>query len=335
MKFKALTAALAIFLFAFIGCHRIEDGIYSNEKIPSKTALEAKNLHELIVKAVQQDKPHVIEGLISDHLTGAIEEVHPFIDRVGKIIQEQELTILEMHHIMQTSGKGGVEIKGSENTEKAYKIRFQPLTDESIIMVSKAVKDGDEYRLFLFLGKYGEYWKLNALDFGRITLAGKDAIDYFNAANEAKDKGHLIHAINRMVIATSLLSPAPSYWNYEQEETITLTHEALINQAMEVYPMPYKVDEVSTQPELFKIMPQRVEDKICAMIKYRSQINLSDTNALKAENQMLQQFIGTKFTGIDQEVPFVFYRVYNEIPKEGITVPYYGFVQKTGGLKIN
>lgn len=332
---KKLLGILVITLFLSTGCERLEDGLYSNESVSSKTALEAKNLHELIVKAIQQDKPHVIEGLMSDALSSSIEEVHPFIDRVGKVIIEKELDILEIHHLVQADSKDGRLIQGGENTDKAYQIKFQPLTDESIIIVSQTEKDGDAYQLFLFLGKYDEFWKLNALDFGRITLAGKDAIDYYSLSKAASDKGHLIPAINHMVIASSLLSPAPSYWNYVQEEALDQYHESLINQAMETYPMPYKVEDLSTKPEIFKIMPQRVEDKICTMIKYRSQINLSDTIALKAENQILQKSIVSKFSGIDQEVPFIFYRVYNEIPKEGVTVPYYGFVQKTGGLKLN
>jgi hypothetical protein len=316
-------------------CGGVSTGTYHNAAIDKGTQAQVTALHDQVVKALQQNKTHVVEGMLSEELKGDHDAIHAFVERTSELLVNSKSQITDAYHVVNRGGNESVSILSDDSAALgAFQIRYQAQTPETYVILSTPNIQGDAYRMFMVFGKYEEQWKLDILNMGRFTVAGKTAVDYYQIAQQQEEKGHLTNAINAMVIASSIASPAAPYWQYRIDDEMTAYNESLMQKALDVYPMPMTITTIPTSPELFKLMPQRVEDNICTMVKYRSSINISDTVALAAENALLHDLMPGTFKGIDKEVPYIFYRVYNEAPQEGVTVPYYGFVRETKGVSL-
>lgn len=324
------TLAFLLTLFFLTNCGGTRPGTYHNDAINQETSLQVTALHDQVIKALQQNKTHVVEGVLSEELKADHDAIHAFVERSSELLVNSKSKITDAYHVVNRGSDAAVSIISEDSSSAdAFQIRYQAQTPESYVIVSTPNVQGDAYRIFMVFGKYEESWQLDILNMGRYTVAGKTAIDFYETAKEEEAKGHLTNAINAMVIATSIASPADPYWQYRAHDEMMAYNDALMQKALAAYPMPMSIESIATKPEIFKVMPQRVEDKICTMVKYRSSININDTVALAAENALLHDLMPATFKGIDSEVPYIFYRVYNEAPQEGVTVPYYGFVNET------
>lgn len=104
------------------------------------------------------------------------------------------------------------------------------------------------------------------------------------------------------------------------------------------YHFPIIVQQIKTKPQIFAINPQLITENshqgIFPFIKYKSDIPLKDTVALKLENDELQKIVGTIFKGVDQGKDYILYRVFSQLPvfnssyDSNKPVEHYGFIQK-------
>lgn len=105
----------------------------------------------------------------------------------------------------------------------------------------------------------------------------------------------------------------------------------VLDDANNKFKFPVTVSQLKTTPQIFAVSPQYTGDKandgIVPLIKYKSNIKLTDTVALKAENKDLQSVIGIVFKGIDQNNKTIFYQAFN-LDDGKPNNKHYGFIQK-------
>jgi hypothetical protein len=135
-----------------------------------------------------------------------------------------------------------------------------------------------------------------------------------------------------MIITSQLVSPGGTYFSFNKESDMKIFFSKVIDEANTTYRLPIVINQLKTNPQIFSMSPQVVEEAghqgVFPVIRYKSSIKLTDTVALKAENQALQQNIGNIFKGMDQNNQYILYQAYNQIP-DGKTAPkHYGFIQK-------
>jgi hypothetical protein len=305
-----------------------QPGTYRNENIDPEVIEAIEALDAELIGHLKNKREKELKAMMSEDLIASLDEsIVPFLELTERTLQSSDYDLVDHYHrIGNPEGEHVALISGSE-LDDDYIIQYQSLQASSFVSVMAPKRDGDRFLLTTFYGLTSDGWKLNMLQFDRYTISGRSALDLYKEAKDAYAKGHLINAINRMVLAQSCMHPAGEYWQFRLEQEMDQFAAQLSAEAQETYPMPFELKDVLTKPVVFQITPQRVDQQICTMIKYKTDINIKDTTALAAENKSVHELSSTLFPGIDTDVSFIFYRAFNEFPKEEASTPYFGFVR--------
>lgn len=309
-------------------CAKQHEGTLRNDAIDPEVKNEITKLNATVIDALKNKDEKKITTLMTADLRASVSEsLIPFLEQTSAIIQSKSFDAMDEYHTNNALAEKDVTLISGNETDNDYIIQYHSPTKESFVSVLVPKREGDRYLVTTFFVRDEDQWKLNTLQFGRHTISGFTAPELFRIAEKEQFNGNLIPAINHMVLSNTCMNPAESNWQYRIAADMDAFNQALTEEAQAKYPMPLTIHEIETHPEIFKIMPQRVDNEICTMIKYRSDINIKDTLALAAENKAMHDLAPGLFPGINKAVPFVFYRAFNEIPKEEISTPYFGFVR--------
>ncbi len=134
-----------------------------------------------------------------------------------------------------------------------------------------------------------------------------------------------------LVITSQLGNPVGDFFHYRNEDAMRIFFSTVLDDANNKFKFPVTVTQLKTMPQIFSVSPQYTGDAanqgIVPLIKYKTNIKLTDTVALKAENKDLQSVIGVVFKGIDQNNKLILYQAYNLADGKPNNL-HYGFIQK-------
>ena len=321
-----------ILTFSLASCSKKHEGTLRNESIQPVVKNEITKLNSAVIDALKNKDQKKLTDLMTADLRASVNEtLTPFLEQTSSIIKSKGFSAVDEYHTVKQEAQNDVTVISGNETDNDYIIQYHSPSEESFVSILEPKRDGDRYLVTTFYTRVDDQWRLNTLQFGRYTISGFTAPELFRMAEKEGGKDHLIPAINHMVLSNTCMTPAENNWQYRIAAEMDAFNQSLTEKAQVIYPMPLMITEITTQPEIFKIMPQRVDNQICTMIKYRSDINIKDTTALAAENKAMHEMASTLFPGISEDLPFVFYRAFNEIPKEEISTPYFGFVRPVEG----
>lgn len=181
-------------------------------------------------------------------------------------------------------------------------------------------------------GKYGSDWKLNIIQFGAYAIAGYTASDYYDTAQKLRNSGDIVDAADMIITASQIANPGGPYFKYKNEDEMKNFYAKVIKEANTVYKFPITVSEIKTKPVIFGVNPQFIGEKgregIYPIINYKTNIQLTDTAALRLENNYLQKNIAGIFNGIVKNNNHILYQAFDQLPGGGKPMHRYGFVQK-------
>ncbi|NQV53442.1 MAG: hypothetical protein HQ500_09685 [Flavobacteriales bacterium] len=319
---------VALLAFLTVSCKETPSGTYRNENIDSDVLSEIRALDAEVHKHLSDGNAEALKRMMSDELKASLDEgIEAFIERAQRTIGEGALVTLDQYHrISSTQNEIVALISGTEKDDD-YILQYQAINEQSFVSVLSPKREGDAYLLTTFYGLFDDGWKLNIIQYDRYTISGFSAIQLFRKAEEEYAHGHVVNAFNRMILSQSCSQPAGEFWQFRIQSDMDAFNQKLMEEAKKTYPMPVTIDALPTEPTIFQITPQRVDDQICAMIKYVTQINIKDTLALAAENKALHALCLENYPGVDEDVPFLFYRAFNEMPTQDVSTPYFGFVR--------
>jgi len=319
---------VALITLLMVSCKETPSGTYRNDNIDRDVLSEIRALDAEVHKHLSNGDAEALKRMMSDDLKASLDDgIEAFMERTQRTIGDGALVTLDQYHrISSTQNETVALISGTEKDDD-YILQYQAINDQSFVSVLSPKREGDAYLLTTFYGLFDEGWKLNIIQYDRYTISGFSAVQLFRDAEEEYEHGHVVNAFNRMILSQSCSQPAGEFWTFRIQSDMDAFNQKLMEEAKEAYPMPVAINDLPTEPTIFQITPQRVDDQICAMIKYVTQINIKDTLALAAENKALHQLCLKKYPGVDEDVPFLFYRAFNEMPQQDISTPYFGFVR--------
>lgn len=307
---------------------QIEPGTFRNDSIEEQTLVSIDEHDQKLINALKDGDSKGIKSLMSKELlSSSTATFSDFIERTQKFVESKEFTVVDRFHRVDEKAGSTVAVFSGTDSDEDYIIQYTSPSSESVVSVLKPKRDGDEYLLMAIYAFNDEQWELVVLQFERYTLSGYNAIDLFRDAQSDYEQGHLVNAFGRMLLSQSVAHPAGDYFEFRLQSEMDAFNQSISAEAQEAFPMPIEVEHIPTKPTIFQIIPQRVDDQICTMIKYTSDINITDTTALAAENKALHEHCRSVFNGIDNDVPFIFYRAFNEMPQQDVSTPYFGFVR--------
>ena len=333
MKLKPILVRFAFAWIAAIGVillqsceEELKPGTLQNQSIPSELAEEINTLDQQVILALKDGSTDALSSILSTELATS-PSLGEFVEGAQRHIESKEFEVVDRFYRTDIQTESSVAVFSGTDQDDDYIVRYTSPSLESAVSILKPKREGDDYLLTAVYGLQEETWKLLVVQFDRYTLSGLNAVQLYREAKAEYDRGHLVNAFGRMLLSRSISSPAGDYFEFRLQSEMDAFNQSLSAEAQAKYPMPLTIPEVASEPVIFQIIPQRVDDQICTMIKYTSEINIKDTLALAAENKALHEHCRTMFKGIDSEVPFIFYRAFNEMPTQDLSTPYFGFVR--------
>lgn len=331
---KNIIYLLAIILFttAFQSCTG-DKGIKENDQISNSTRAAIAALNKKLFDGITSGNVAAVKALLSpDLIEKSGTELDTVINRCSKRYPAKDFEILDEYLSKDLKKKNADTIKSQHGNDNDYVISFHAVNNEmytSVLLTKGLTVNG---MILAVYGKYGNDWKVNILQIGDYSIVGKNAVDYYKQALDLYNKGSLVDATDMMIITSQLVSPGGTYFSFNKESDMKIFFSKVIDEANTTYRLPIVINQLKTNPQIFSMSPQVVEEAghqgVFPVIRYKSSIKLTDTVALKAENQALQQNIGNIFKGMDQNNQYILYQAYNQIP-DGKTAPkHYGFIQK-------
>jgi Uncharacterized protein conserved in bacteria with a cystatin-like fold len=331
---KNIIYLLAIILLttAFQSCTG-DKGIKENDQISNSTRAAIAALNKKLFDGITSGNVAAVKALLSpDLIEKSGTELDTVINRCSKRYPAKDFEILDEYLSKDLKKKNADTIKSQHGNDNDYVIGFHAVNNEmytSVLLTKGLTVNG---MILAVYGKYGNDWKVNILQMGDYSIVGKNAVDYYKQALDLYNKGSLVDATDMMIITSQLVSPGGTYFSFNKESDMKIFFSKVIDEANTTYRLPIVINQLKTNPQIFSMSPQVVEEAghqgVFPVIRYKSSIKLTDTVALKAENQALQQNIGNIFKGMDQNNQYILYQAYNQIP-DGKTAPkHYGFIQK-------
>ena len=270
----------------------------------------------------------VLSQLFSDTLLSNVtpEFTTKFMPQIQKVIKGRAFRIYDQFYIKNAKKSDTTIIKSGKGAA-AYTMDFIAPEKENYISMLIAGDTLNEVMLTLMYIKENGKWKLSSLVGEDYSLNSLDAIQQYNYARTLLEKGDLIDAVNVMALANHCLHTGGNIFSYENAAKIIRFGDSLTAVTKARYVFPYTVNELPGKPSVFNIHYEVMDHHFTPMIMYLTSINVSDTVALKAENQIFQKNIGTIFQGMDKNNRTLLYRAFNEHPDEKTSPKYFGYIQ--------
>jgi len=328
---------LMILLFAvlgFTGCHIGTSGTWKNDHIDPAVRDKLDVLNKKLFGVLLKGDVAGVKALMSPKL---IENAGLKIDTIVLGFKNAYsglsagYEVLDEYYTKNTTTNIQNTLFSNINNV-GYKINYLALNEEMYATVLATKNVTENCGVLAIYGKYDDGWKINILQVGDINIMENTGPDFYNKAVNDNMKGNLIDAVDDIVMARQLSTPFNDWFAYDNLDKMKAFYNKLLEQANEKYKMPLAITSVKSQPQIFNIAPQLItEPKIAGVypiVRYKTNIPLEDTIALKDENTKIQSVIGATFQGIDKNKKMVLYQAFNQLPDGKTIIKHYGFVQK-------
>ncbi|WP_460678514.1 hypothetical protein [Mucilaginibacter koreensis] len=281
-----------------------------------------------VINAFSSQQPEQVLPLCSEEL--AKKGANSFLaimQQVGKNFDAAKFQLKNQFYIQHAKPGASTVLKTSQG-KRQYTFSFPAANETQFVAVGYFDNKVQDLALTCIYGKYGNHWKLNALQVGLMRINNKDADDWFEQAQHDFAKGYLATAANDMVICNLVSQPANSFWRYSEEEKYKAFDKQLSAALNHNYTFPLTLNGLASHPQIFRIFPQGMNEGYFPMVLYKSGVNLKDSLALSKECDAVNQQIGKVFSGLKLGNKYMFYRAYQKIPAEGEQVANHGFIRK-------
>ncbi|MEO3405528.1 hypothetical protein AAFN85_16580 [Mucilaginibacter sp. CAU 1740] len=296
-----------------------------------------------IKKQIEPLNKKLIENLASKNTPGVKQLMSPvviersgdklsaIVDTISNGMRSAEYSIIDEYYTINTATNARNTLTTGMDNNSGYFINYQALNKEMFTALLAIKNETTTLMILAIYGKYDDGWKLNILNAGAYQLSGKTAQDYYNEAKKHYDNDELLDATDEMVLAARIGTPGGRYFSYKNLEIMNAFREKVIKEANQKYKLPISIDDIKTHPQIFSVVPQYIsgpDGGFFPYVAYKSNIDLNDTTALKAENDALQKATAVIFKGITQNNRYILYRAFRDLPGPTASKESYGFVQK-------
>jgi hypothetical protein len=309
-----------------LGCNLNKANTWKNESIDTSLKSEIDILTSTIVTALLENNSEKIISMSGKAMfdNATEKELTEFVEAVSKMLKKDKFQILDEYYVLNSTDKGSNTLIGDE-----YTISYTALNNEIYTSLLE-IKTESHLTLILELiyGKYGKEWKLNTCQIGHYKYLENTMLDFYQKSQTQYEKGYLINAVNNIQLTQQLIKPFKTTFSYRKESEINSFTNKLIQEIKEIYSFPDEVSSIKTKPIILALSPKILIDGIYPLVDYKSNINLSDTIALKKEYLELSKVVFEKYKGIKEENEIVIFKAFDEIPDGKTLIDTYTFIYR-------
>ncbi len=287
-----------------------EPGVWRNDEIQNGLRKDLHKLNDELLTALKAGDPKQMDEMLSAELLES-----------GQLYREAHLLSLRMKNdtyklladfYIVHEKRGLNQVDGNIDGNK-FTLSYDALMQDMYIAMFVPQKAVEKMMITAVYYKYNYGWKLFLLNEGRYTENNQTAPQLLKRALSQYNKHQLVDAVLTTNMAHDCLRPN-EMWHYPIDDHTHATLGKAISEANQAYKFPFTLTQAPTHPRIIHISNKITSEGTFPVIYYLSTVKVSDTTALKRENEMIQQVIGQAIPGIDQDKKYVYYTAYNEMP---------------------
>jgi len=330
---KHLILLLLGFALCNSACMFIETKTFQDDKIDADIKAEIAPLNKQIFNSLMTRNVGGIKKLMSPQmLDSAGTTIDTIVNTVANTYKGKEYKILDEFYTKNAIPGKRITLISNKGNINNYTIEYGVLNRETYVSLMVSQNLPINFAVLTVFGKYDDKWKLNILSVNDYSILDKTAPEYYATALQQFRKGDTIDAALNIITASAVGHPGGKHLKYQDDDDMQTFYTSTIAEANAAYHFPIPLKQIKTGPELYAIVPKLITDKkqqgIYPVIKYMSKIKITDTVALKQENNAVQKAVGSMFKGITEDKNYILYDAFNELPNGKASPNYYVFIQK-------
>lgn len=321
--YKHLIYCLTFTLILLVGCESVptKNGVWKDKDIPADKAEKLRKLNTDLFKAIKTDRDDA-ELLFSKAFLENTKNIKVQFDYVNKLRQESEYVLFRDYYIVN-KGIFDDELEAIYNPE----INYEPLAKEMYLAFFLPEDKQNKLMLTIVYGKYDIGWKANHIALGYYTQQGKTATELYETAKADYALGHVINAINNITMALNCVSPSV-YLKQANDKEIRDFATRVIDEANAKIDYPIVLGNIRSKPAVFSISSNAKEEEFVQYVYYLTQLKLTDSAALKRENEQVKQQLPKIFPGINNGKKTMVYSAMRQKPIIGKSIDHFDFEEK-------
>ncbi|WP_345950520.1 hypothetical protein ABDD95_03530 [Mucilaginibacter sp. PAMB04274] len=286
-------------------------GTWKNEEIPSGIAGDFHNMNQTLLAGLKANNAKLFEDIMSRTMLQDVN-INRTVELCSIRMQSGQNSLLDEFYVVHQYKRPNV-IKANHHGANNYSLNYQPGTKEMYFAFYLLKNGTDKWLLTAYYNKLDYGWKLTELELNPHAIQGKTAPELYEVAKQKYAKGYLMDVVNTLNLSRSCALPS-TIWRYAKEPEIDEFYSKVITEAEAAYKFPLIVKQLPTQPKIFRVFNQPMDEGMFPMIYYVSKLNLKDTAALKKENMQLRKVIGQVMPGIDSDKKYLQYTAFDNYP---------------------
>lgn len=331
---KQLTIAILILSgISLFSCHVGTSGTWVNGNIEPDIRNKIDQLNKTLYSDIKKKDKAGLKQLMSSALMDKSTKLIDSLSNLGSpALSNTGFEIIDEYYTKNTTANVPNTLISGISNRSGYIVNYLALNKEMYVSLLRSTNSVNSIMILVVYGKYDSDWKINIIQLGAYALAGYTAPDYYEAAQKLYNSGDVIDAADVIITASQVANPGGRFFKYKTEDEMKNFYSKVVKEANTVYKFPITVREIKTKPVIFGVSPQFIGEKgkegIYPIINYKTGIKLTDTTALRIENDALQKDIGAIFKGIVKNNNHILYQAFDQLPGGGKPMQRYGFVQK-------
>lgn len=320
MQFKHIVTLFAMAM-ALQGCFWKEAGTWKNEQINPSDRADFHKLDDQLLGYLKNDDNDHLKFLEAKRLIddGAVIKS---VDLISNLFRKSDYKIADEYYVVNKYKDADTILNPSKGIN-SYNVRYSNVSHEMYIaFFLPKVNLDNKWMIGAVFNKLSYGWKLTMLDFGTYTINGKTAMELRELAEEEYHKHYLINAGNIIQMAYSIKRPV-AIWVYNREDSVDVSYWHIAAAVTAKTKMPIVLNTIPTHPSIFRIFAGQMDDNYYTRIYYQTSIKVSDTTAVRKENNAIMKVLPTLLPGIDKDTPWLLFTAFNKKPNAAENVPRY------------
>ncbi|MBS7565998.1 hypothetical protein KHS38_16445 [Mucilaginibacter sp. Bleaf8] len=299
-------------------------GVWKNDEISSSKREDFHEMNKELLEALKAGNPQLLENIMSHELL----EDHS-LNREAHLIslrmKNDNYHMLNEYYMVHD--RRGAHSAGGHIGSDKYTLEYDAVTKEMYMAFFLPEKAQEKMMITAVYCKYEYGWKLYSVNMGRYAQNGKNMPELLRQAGQKLGRHYLVDAINLSTMAGECAGPN-SMWHYANEQLVGMIWNKATSEASKEFVYPYIIKQVPTHPRIIRIMNRIEPEGTFPVIYYQSAVKVTDTAAIRRENQAIQKVIGLAIPGMDKDKKYIYYTAYNEMPNYKKEVNSMDMVQK-------
>jgi len=319
MQFKHIIVLLVI-ASILPGCFWKEAGSWKNGRINLSQRAEFHDLDDKLLQGLKNADNDQL-GFVESRTLIEDPSVTREVNQISELFQKSDFKLMDEYYVVNRY-KETDTIETNTTGLNNYRLIYNGRAQEMYIAFFVQKAGNLKYMITAVFCKFSYGWKVYTLNYDIYAINGKTAPELYQAAQSAYDKQYFVNALNFSELAHSCVRPGP-IWAYAAEDSINAFYYRLHDESKNKLKYPIVLNTISTHPKIFKVFAGNFNDGYYPMVYYQSSINISDTAAIRKENNAMMKVLPAILPGIDKDNKWLLFTAFNKLPNMNESVDRY------------